>query len=189
MTALPNIQPEIGDEGFSQPVCYYQTIVIDTQQQNLTTLDHRLADFLVPSDCFSLYDLTKNLQDYVDGANVQDGTLTLQILHTSATLIVNELDEPMLLMDILRKLRQLAPKEEQYLHNSPLRIANRCESDTHCDRNGDAHVKSALFGSPSVTLIIKDGQLLVGEWQKIALLEFDGPRRREIIAQIMGLSK
>ena len=105
MTALPNIQPEIGDEGFSQPGCYYQTIVIDTQQQNLTTLDHRLADFLVPSDCFSLYDLTKNLQDYVDGANVQDGTLTLQILHTSATLIVNELDEPMLLMDILRKLR------------------------------------------------------------------------------------
>jgi len=165
---------------------FYETVAIDTERQNLTTLDPQLAQFVKPSDFFYVHDLTNRLHAFVQGSGVLDGTLVAQILHTSATLAVNELDEPMLLGDLARKLRFLAPKEEQYLHNGPLRTVNLCEEDTHCDRNADAHVKATLFGRPSVTLIVKDGRLVLGRWQKVALIEFDGPRHREVIFQLSG---
>lgn len=165
---------------------HYETISVETDRENLTKLDARLSEFLQPNDFFYIHDLTNQLKLFVEESGVQDGTITVQILHTSATLTVNELDEPMLLADLARKLKGFAPKEEQYLHNSPLRVANRCEEDTHCDRNGDAHVKATLFGSPSVTLIVRHGQLVVGRWQKVALIEFDGPRKREVLIQLMG---
>src|SRR5579885_1622680 len=153
---------------------HYETVAIDTEQQNLTKLDPQLAQFLKPNDFFYVHDLTAQLQNFVKSASISDGTVVAQILHTSATLAVNELDEPMLLGDITRKLRMLAPKEENYLHNGPLRTVNLCQEDTHCDRNADAHVKATLFGRPSVTLIVRDGELVLGRWQKVALIEFDG---------------
>ena len=164
----------------------YKTIVIETKQENLSALDPRLKEFLRPSDYFYVHDLTKDLKAFVAENGFTEGTLVAQILHTSATLIVNELDEPMLLGDIARKLRTLVPKEDSYLHNGPLRTVNLCKEDTHCDRNGDAHVKASLFGCPSVSLIIRDGELVLGRWQKPALVEFDGPRRREVLVQITG---
>lgn len=165
----------------------YKTIVVETEQQNLTHYDPRLTQFLQPSDYFYLHDLTKELRYFVETSGITDGSLLIQIMHTSATLLVNELDEPMLLMDITQKLRSLVPKEAQYLHNSPMREVNLCADDSHCDRNGDAHVKASLFGQPSITLIIREGKLVLGPWQKIALLEFDGPRRREVLAQALGV--
>lgn len=165
----------------------YKTISLQTKQQNLTELDPRLEQFIRPNDYFCVYDLTKELQLVVEKSGIQDGTVTAQILHTSATLCVNEMDEPMLLMDLARKLRVFAPKEGEYLHNGPLRHVNLCEDDSHCDRNGDAHLKASLFGQSSVTLIIRDGRLVVGQWQKVALLEFDGPRRREVLVQATGI--
>ncbi len=165
----------------------YRTIAVDTLQENLTALDPRLAEFITLSDCFYIHNLTAELQNFVRESGIQDGTLVVQILHTSATLCVNELDEPMFLMDLVHKLRQFVPKEHQYFHNGPLRVVNLCADDSHCDRNGDAHVRTALFGHPSVSLIVREGELVLGQWQKIALLDFDGPRRREVLAQVMGI--
>ena len=167
---------------------HYSQIKFQTERQNLTTLDPRLAEFLEPSDHFYIQDVTSDLHQIVSEAGIVDGVLTVQILHTSATLVVNEIDEPMLLGDLMRKVRTFAPKNESYLHNSPMRTVNLCADDHHCDRNGDAHVKSTLFGNASVSLIIRDGRLVVGQWQKVALLEFDGPRPREVLVQVMGVS-
>lgn len=166
----------------------YESLVIETRQQNLTDLDPQLTNHLHPSDCFSLHDLTVQLKAFVKKSGFSDGVLVTQIQHTSATLVVNELDEPMLLGDIMKKMRLLVPKEDSYLHNSPLRTVNLCEEDTHCDRNADAHVKATLLGCPSISLIVRNGQLVLGQWQRIALLDFDGPRRREVLVQLMGQS-
>ncbi len=164
----------------------YLTFSLQTDQENLTKLDPKLGPFLQPSDCFSVYNITDRLRLFVRESGIRHGTLTAQVLHTSATLAVNELDEPMLLGDLLKKVRAFAPKEEQYLHNSALRTVNLCETDTHCDLNADAHVKAALFGHASVRLIIRDRDSVFVEWQKVALIEFDGPRKREILVQAMG---
>ena len=54
------------------------------------------------------------------------------------------------------------------------------------DDNGSSHVRAALVG-PSVTIPFKDGELLLGQWQQIALLEFDTrPRQRKIVIQVLG---
>lgn len=165
----------------------YKTISIQTQQQNLASYDKRLSEHLRPTDYFSVHNLTHQLREFVSNSGIHDGALLIQTLHTSATLAINELDEPMLLMDIVKKLRTFVPRDADYFHNSPLRSANVCADDHHCDQNADAHLKATLFGHQSVHLMIKDGELLLGHWQKIVLIDFDGPRRREVVVQATGL--
>lgn len=165
----------------------YKNFVIETQQQNLTGFDPRLAEFLEPSDFFHLTDLTDDLRAFVSTSGITHGSLVTQTHHTSAMIVVNELNEPMLLADIMMKMRAFVPKTQKYFHNSAMRVVNRCDEDTHCDRNADAHVKATMFGSPSVSLIVRDGELVLGQWQRIAFVEFDGPRRREVTAQLMGV--
>lgn len=165
---------------------FYKTLSIQTQQENLTQLDPRLGDFLHPGDYFYVHNITEDLKQFVAESKIQEGNLTAQILHTSASLAVNELDEPMLLGDINHKLRAFVPKAEKYLHNGPLREVNLCKEDSHCDRNADAHVRAFLFGHPSVTLIVREGRLILGQWQRVALIEYDGPRKREVMIQLMG---
>ncbi|HEX8219806.1 MAG TPA: YjbQ family protein [Chloroflexia bacterium] len=54
------------------------------------------------------------------------------------------------------------------------------------DDNGHSHVRAALLG-PSLSVPIVDGKLVLGTWQQIVLVDFDTrPRRREVVAQIMG---
>ena len=71
-------------------------------------------------------------------------------------------------------------------------ISTKGQGDAHDvtrrwgDDNGSSHVRAALLG-PSVTVPFKEGALLLGQWQQIAVLEFDTrPRRREIVMQIVG---
>jgi secondary thiamine-phosphate synthase enzyme len=70
---------------------------------------------------------------------------------------------------------RLAPRDGAYRHH--LRWG---------DDNGSSHVRAALLG-PSLTVPFQSGDLLLGTWQQIMLLEFDtGPRQREIVVQIVG---
>jgi len=164
-----------------------QRLFIETVQQNLTELDPRLGDHVLAQDRFAVHDLTASVEDAVLQSGVGDGLAVVQLLHTSATLLVNEIDEPMFLADLLARARTLAPTEGAYLHNSPLRRVNLCADDHHCDRNGDAHLRASLIGQPSVTLAVSQGRLVRGRWQRIALVEFDGPRRREVVVRILGV--
>lgn len=51
------------------------------------------------------------------------------------------------------------------------------------DDNAAAHLGSTLLG-PSQAIPIRDGRLLLGTWQGIALVELDGPRAREIVVDV-----
>jgi len=50
--------------------------------------------------------------------------------------------------------------------------------------NADSHIKASLMGS-SVSLIIDQGNLVLGTWQKIFFCEFDGPRSRNVLVKII----
>jgi secondary thiamine-phosphate synthase enzyme len=77
--------------------------------------------------------------------------------------------------DLSAVFEALAPRDGEYQHH--LRWG---------DDNGSSHVRAALLG-PSVTVPFRDGALMLGQWQQIAVLEFDTrPRRREIVIQILG---
>ena len=78
--------------------------------------------------------------------------------------------DPDVKRDILYKLNKEIPQRENYHHG---------------EGNSDAHIKSSLFG-PTLQLIIKDGQLLLGTWQGILFCEFDGPRSRRLYLKIVS---
>jgi secondary thiamine-phosphate synthase enzyme len=99
------------------------------------------------------------------------GVCVLFSRHTTAGLTVNENADPDVPTDMLHALRTLIPQ-----HGMGFR---------HGEENSDAHIKTTLVG-PSVTVPFADGELLLGRWQGIFLCEFDGPREREVVLQIVS---
>jgi len=165
---------------------FFKNVEFKTDQNNLLELEPKLRPHLEDFDFFSVIDLTDQCYEWVKESKIENGFVTLQILHTTCVITINELDEPCLLGDINITLRDLAPKTRSYLHNSSLRTKNLCVDDKKCDRNGDAHVKASLYGSPTQTVIIRDGKPLFGRWQRICLIDFDGPRDRNLAVQVIG---
>jgi secondary thiamine-phosphate synthase enzyme len=112
-------------------------------------------------------DITARVQALVAGAG--GGSCHLYLRHTTAGLTVMTWEEgvPDDIMDILQTL---TPKLA-YRHDKPAHVA--------------AHFLSALVG-PSVTVPINQGTLGLGEFQRIVLMEFEGPRRREIEVRLLA---
>jgi secondary thiamine-phosphate synthase enzyme len=55
----------------------------------------------------------------------------------------------------------------------------------HGEGNSDSHIKASLVG-PSVTLLVDGGDIVLGRWQGVYFCEFDGPRTREVMVQVVG---
>ncbi len=99
--------------------------------------------------------------------NIETGLLHAFIMHTSASLTINENADPDVLLDMEASLNHIAPENFPYVHT--------CEGPDDMP----AHVKSSLMGA-SVTVPIKSGKLVLGTWQGIYLCEHRnhaGPRR------------
>lgn len=93
-----------------------------------------------------------------------DGTVTVFVRHTTAGVVVNEA-ETRLLDDIERFVADLAP-DEGWRHDE-------------LDGNADSHLRALLVGQ-HVTLPVRDGDLELGRWQSVLLVECDGPRTRTV---------
>jgi secondary thiamine-phosphate synthase enzyme len=117
-------------------------------------------------------------------AGIQVGFVNVQTLHTTTALVVNEL-EPLLLSDFATLLEHTAPREAGYRHDD---LAARRVNVAPGERiNGHAHCQALLLGL-SVCLNVTDGKLLLGRWQRVLLVELDGPRDRAISVLIVGES-
>lgn len=165
---------------------FYKTLSFQTDQNNLLKIEPKLAPHVEDHDYFYIRDLTEDASGWVCESKIQNGFLVVQALHTTCVVGLNELDEPCLLGDINNFVREHFPKAKSYLHNSKLRTRNLCESDTKCDRNADAHMRSFLCGSPSQTVIVRNGKPLFGQWQRLCFIDYDGPRTRNVAIQIIG---
>ena len=122
-------------------------------------------------------DLTELVQEMVRNAEVEAGLVTLSSMHTTTAIFVNE-PQTALLDDIELLLERLAPRGEEWKHNDP--------RYSDCDRqNADAHLRAIVLGS-SVTLQVADGDLVMGQWQRILMAELDGPRTRQLVLQILA---
>lgn len=107
-----------------------------------------------------------DISDRVEQALAADasGTATVFVEHTTAAIVVNEA-EPRLLDDFEDALAALVP-DDGWAHDE-------------IDDNADSHVRSLLLG-PSETLPVENGQLRLGTWQSVLLVECDGPRERTV---------
>ena len=126
-------------------------------------------------------DLTGRLQHAVERAGLRNGRVHLQSLHTTLGLAVNE-NEELLLADLESLLKRLAPSEATYLHDD---FSLRANVPAGEPANGHAHARNLLL-QPSLTVLVEEGELLLGSWQAIFAVELDGPRSREIVLQLDG---
>lgn len=127
-------------------------------------------------------DLTDRLQRLVADAGLRFGMLNVQSLHTTMAVIVNEA-EPLLLDDFRELLEAAAPDAGRYRHDdTTVRTVNLVDAERP---NGHAHCRALLLPS-SVCLNVTEGRLQLGTWQRVFIVELDGPRERSISVLVFG---
>ncbi len=113
-------------------------------------------------------DITAQVRDIVRKSGVKTGLCHVTVLHATAALAVNENDDPNIGVDLITALDRVIPDHAGWLHD-------------RVDNNAQAHIKAAILG-PAEILPIQNGDLLLGTWQGIMLVELDGPRSKRRVA-------
>jgi secondary thiamine-phosphate synthase enzyme len=129
-------------------------------------------------------DLTAVVAERIRRSEVMEGIACVQVRHTTAAIVVNE-DEPLLLEDVEALLDRAAPSCLRYRHDQ-MELRPGVAPDER--RNGDAHCRALLLGA-SVSLCVASGALQLGRWQRVLLVELDGPRPRTISIVVLGAGR
>ncbi len=117
-----------------------------------------------------MVDVTDSIALQIQESGFRNGLCVAFVAHTTAGITINEGADPAVLEDVLDTLARLVPWKGPY---------------RHMEGNSAAHVMASLMGS-SVQVIVEDGRLVLGTWQRIFLCEFDGPRTRKIRIKLMS---
>lgn len=119
-------------------------------------------------------DITREVQSKVDKSGVQEGHVLVFVSGSTAGVTTVEY-EPGLEKDLKEMFERVVPSDKDYYHN-----------ERWGDGNGHSHVRASLLG-PSVIVPFSNGELLLGTWQQIVLMDFDNrARSREIVVQVVG---
>jgi secondary thiamine-phosphate synthase enzyme len=144
---------------------------------------------LVTREPIEFLDLTDEVAHLVREAGLRDGIVTVFSRHTTAAIAIQEA-EPLLLEDLRDFLNRTAPADHHYRHND-FRVRTVHMHDDESP-NGHAHCLQLMLGA-SESIPVQDGQLLLGTWQRIFLVELDGPRprhglpnARQVVIQAIG---
>ena len=124
-----------------------------------------------------IIDISTKVRRHLSESAIQNGLATLFVSGSTAALTTVEY-EPGLIKDLKELAEKIVPSNRRYHHD-----------DRWGDDNGFSHLRASVFG-PSLAIPIEQGQLSLGTWQQIVLLDFDNrPRTREITVQFMGESE
>jgi secondary thiamine-phosphate synthase enzyme len=127
-----------------------------------------------------MFEIRVKTSQRVESRNITDEVLSVirgkmgRILHvftphTTCGIVINEDADPHVMEDVLEALDRLVPRDYSY---------------KHLEGNAEAHVKSILTGC-SVTVPFSKGSPVLGTWQGIFLMEFDGPRERKVFITLV----
>ena len=133
-------------------------------------MHHTLSVSTPKGDSMSL--ITDQVQEIVHNSGVKSGVCFLVIPHTTAAITINSYLDLATMRDIVDDVRRLVPTRTDFHHIF----------DTPADAAG--HVKATLIGN-SETVLIEDGQLVLGHSQGLFLYDFDGPRQRRVLVKIL----
>jgi secondary thiamine-phosphate synthase enzyme len=118
---------------------------------------------------YDTLDITPQVAEIVRQANLKEGLCSVYVTHATAAVVINENDDPNVCADLLDALDRMVP-EGVWRHD-------------RVDNNGAAHIKAAILG-PGETIPVRAGKLVLGTWQAIMLVDFDGPRERRVIVTV-----
>ena len=135
------------------------------------TVKNNLFQFEIPTkNPQEFVDITYLIDSTIEKSGIQNGILVIYFSHTTAGITINDNDYPDLVRDIIASLNSVFPVEGDY---------------RHCEGNSHAHIKSSYTGAEK-TIIVNQGEPILGTWQSVYFCEFDGPRRRKIFIKVMS---
>ncbi|MDU4787354.1 MAG: YjbQ family protein [Clostridium sp.] len=154
----------------------------------------------------SYHDIREELNIFVEESNIKNGMLTVSSAHTTCSLYfdetmhdVNFYGDEYLQVDINNTMDRLVPKmtsENQYNSPGPKHVEfglSLSDPNYPAEKwtmlNTDAHIRSSMYGSPSLTFIIRDGKLLLGALGRIYFVDWDQLRERKRTINIMILGE
>lgn len=114
-------------------------------------------------------DITDRVGSMVSKSGVNNGYVLLYVPHTTAAVTINENYDPSVKRDILDRLSELVPPNAVYAHT---------------EGNADSHIKSSIIGVTEFIPVV-DGRIQLGRWQGIFFCEFDGPRSRRLLVEVI----
>jgi secondary thiamine-phosphate synthase enzyme len=139
--------------------------LIDTLISTILTVETGGAGFI---------DITADVRAFLSDAGAGDGILALFCRHTSASLTIQENADPAVLVDLTTALDRLAPENAGWVH------------DAEGPDDMPAHIRTMLTAT-SLQVPVVDGQMALGTWQGLYLIEHRRrPHRREIVLQFAG---
>jgi secondary thiamine-phosphate synthase enzyme len=116
-------------------------------------------------------EITNQVRRALQQSGVRRGICLVYCPHTTAAITIYENADPDVVHDMLLWLNRTIPQHQAGFQ--------------HGEGNSDAHIKASLVGS-SVTLLVENGDLVLGRWQGVYFCEFDGPRTRTVRVQTLG---
>lgn len=116
-------------------------------------------------------DITARVASAIREAGIDSGFCQVMVLHSTASIIINETADPNIGLDVIDALGRVVPTRSDWLHDQ-------------IDDNAHSHIKAAILG-PSEMIAIDRGALVLGKWQEIMLIEFDGPRERRVSVRFL----
>ena len=127
-----------------------------------------------------LINITRDLNEVVRKHGLKAGFIIVQSLHTTTAVFINEFQQA-LVDDMKSFLERLVGRLDYWRHNDP-RLSE-------CDRqNAASHLRAMVLGH-TLSVPVRNGELMLGNWQSIILAELDGPRERSVQVQVLGVSE
>lgn len=112
-----------------------------------------------------IVDITDKISEIIKKSKIKDGVVHLFLTHTTAALTTADLD-PGTDLDMLDAFEAMIPKLNYRHPHNPTHVSS--------------HILSSLIGT-SLSLPVKEVELILGTWQRVVLVELDGPKERKII--------
>lgn len=151
-------------------------------------------------------DITDILRAFVSDLNIGEGEIFVHNMHTTCTIVLNENESGLLGEDLPRALERIAPtsvsdetrlrenRGAYYAHDDPLKRMENLVAGEEERINGHAHLRAMLVGTPNLTLDVANGELVLGRWQSVNLVDFDdqgvpSAKEREIRIRAISFSE
>lgn len=127
--------------------------------------------FTVPThNRHEFVEITDQVRQFLKRKKVLEGVAVVYCPHTTAGITINENADPDVVHDMLLWFERTIPHVQTGFR--------------HGEGNSDSHLKASLVGS-SATVLVSEGELILGRWQGIYFCEFDGPRQRTVHVQFL----
>lgn len=201
LSAAADDGPSLG-----KPVCAYETVTITPTGMN---------EGEPPRQAVSVEDLTPRLKTFLASSGMRNGAIHVISRHTTTAITINE-RESRLAQDVENFFLKVCPPDERsssekrvegvrYLHNDIDARPDSGEEAQRCRDNGwdiddpeelqrwrdqepinaHSHLISMMLGSSEVIPVV-DGEMVIGQWQSVLMVDLDGPRTRTVGVQLMG---